>query len=89
MLKWAHQNGCPWNEKICCVAARHKRLDILLYAIENGCGENRLTHLNAISVFLNGANDNIFPWHYFSYNYEYAIFDFINWICKNGWSNYM
>ena len=29
ILKWARENGCPWNGDVCANAAREGRLDIL------------------------------------------------------------
>jgi len=36
-LKYAHENGCPWNERTCEVAAEAGHLECLKYAHENGC----------------------------------------------------
>jgi hypothetical protein len=38
--KWAHQNGCPWNETICSAAARGGQLSVLQWAHEDGCPWN-------------------------------------------------
>ena len=45
MLKYAHENGCPWNEDTCKEAAREGYLDVLKYAREHGCPWNGLTWL--------------------------------------------
>ena len=37
ILKYAHENGCPWNEWTCEMAAKYGHLDCLKYAHENGC----------------------------------------------------
>ena len=37
MLKYAHENGCPWDERTCESAADYGHLDVLKYARENGC----------------------------------------------------
>jgi len=37
LLKWLHENGCPWNEASCNYAAENGRLDILKYLRENDC----------------------------------------------------
>ena len=37
MLKYAHENHCPWNEKTCELAVKGGHLEVLKYAIENGC----------------------------------------------------
>ena len=37
MLKYAHENGCPWDEMTCSFAASGGHLEMLKYAHENGC----------------------------------------------------
>ena len=39
-LKYAHENGCPWDEGTCSYAAEYGHLDCLKYAHENGCPWN-------------------------------------------------
>ena len=36
-LKYAHENGCPWDKETCYWAAKYGRLNTLKYAYENGC----------------------------------------------------
>jgi len=36
-LKYAHENGCNWNEQTCLNAATFGELECLKYAHENGC----------------------------------------------------
>ena len=36
-LKYARENGCPWDENTCTAAALHGYLECLKYAHENGC----------------------------------------------------
>ena len=36
-LKYAHENGCPWDEETCASAAEKGKLECLKYAHENGC----------------------------------------------------
>ena len=36
-MKYAHENGCPWNEETCSEAAKNDHLECLEYARENGC----------------------------------------------------
>jgi len=36
-LKYAHENGCPWDENTCKRAAINGHLACLTYAHENGC----------------------------------------------------
>ena len=37
MLKYLHENGCPWDEGTCVAAAKGGHLDVLKYAHKNGC----------------------------------------------------
>ena len=37
MLKYAHENQCPWNWHTCEAAAEYGHLEVLKYAHENGC----------------------------------------------------
>ena len=39
-LKYAHENGCPWNSTTCEAAAAAHHLTCLQYACENGCPWN-------------------------------------------------
>ena len=41
VLKYLHENGCPWDEKTCEAAAvgGDYHLDVLEYARANGCPE--------------------------------------------------
>ena len=41
MLKYAHENGCPWDERTCYAAAREGYLKLLKYARKNGCPWNK------------------------------------------------
>jgi len=37
VLKWARENGCPWDEDTCAGAAEGGHLEVLKWARENGC----------------------------------------------------
>jgi len=37
VLKYLHENGCPWDERTCEWATHGGHLDMLKYARENGC----------------------------------------------------
>ena len=37
MLKWARENGCPWDEDTCLWAVKGGHLETLKWARENGC----------------------------------------------------
>jgi len=40
MLAWAKANRCPWNARVCSVAARGGHLEALQWAREQGCPWN-------------------------------------------------
>ena len=40
MLKWASENGCPWDAYTCSGAAGNGHLDALKWARANGCPWN-------------------------------------------------
>merc|ERR1712216_364538 len=42
-LKYLHENGCSWNEEVCCYAASGGHFEILIYLHENGCPRDRNT----------------------------------------------
>ena len=46
-LKYAHENGCCWDEDTCYKAAYNGHLECLKYAHENGCPWNEDTCSNA------------------------------------------
>ena len=37
MFEIPHENGCPWDEGTCSLAAEYGHLECLKYAHENGC----------------------------------------------------
>ena len=37
ILKWLRSEGCPWNKWACFKAALNGHLDVLQWAIDNGC----------------------------------------------------
>ncbi len=39
-MKWARENGAPWDEWTCAFAARGGHLDVLKWARENGAPWN-------------------------------------------------
>ena len=67
ILKYAHENGCPWDENTCCRAAENGYLDCLKYVHENGCPWNegtchlaaRYGHLECLKY----AHENGCPWN--------------------------
>ena len=42
-LKYAHENGCPWNKDTCHYASQNGHLNCLKYAHENSCSWNEKT----------------------------------------------
>ena len=67
MLKYAQENGCPWNEGTCVYAAFRGHLDVLQYLHENGCPWDEGTckhaayggHLDVLKC----AHENGCPWN--------------------------
>jgi uncharacterized protein YabN with tetrapyrrole methylase and pyrophosphatase domain len=49
VLKWARENGCPWNKDTCMNATREGHLEVLKWARENGCPWDELTLCDAAS----------------------------------------
>ena len=47
LMKWARENGCPWNKWTCAYAAQNGHLDVLKWARENGCTWNKWTCAHA------------------------------------------
>jgi hypothetical protein len=43
VLKWAHLNGCPWDEITCSRAAENGHLEVLQWLRQNGCPWNEDT----------------------------------------------
>ena len=59
VLKYAHENGCPWDERTCRAAARGGHLDVLKYARENGCPWDAGTWY---AVLVNPVGDSCRDW---------------------------
>ena len=65
-LKYAHENGCPWDEDTCEAATEDGHLGCLKYAHENGCpwdesaceAAARCGHLECLKY----AHENGCPW---------------------------
>jgi hypothetical protein len=47
MLAWAKENGCPWEEDVCAIAAMHGQLEALQRARELDCPWKVMTAHNA------------------------------------------
>jgi len=37
LLKWFHEQGCPWDQGCCAAAARGGHLDVLMWLKDQGC----------------------------------------------------
>ena len=65
-LKYAHENGCPWDESACAEAASWCQLECLKYLHENGCPWNEWTCEQAAQAgdvwCLEYAHENGCPW---------------------------
>lgn len=66
VLKYAHENGCPWNVKICSYASLNGHLEVLKYAHDNDCPWDNETCSNAAYngqlEVLKYAYENDCPW---------------------------
>ena len=40
MLQWLRENGCPWDEETCALAAEGGHLEVLQWMRANGCPWN-------------------------------------------------
>jgi hypothetical protein len=49
ILKWARENGCPWDGQTCYFAAVFGRFELLRWARENGAPWDEITRRNAAS----------------------------------------
>ena len=66
ILRWAHENGCPWDEDTCAAAARCEDLAVLQWLRENGCPWDAETCWSAVDMgdveVLRWARENGCPW---------------------------
>ena len=66
VLKWARENGCPWDERTCRGAAQGGQLEALKWARENGCPWDEKTCYYAAYggqiEMLKWARENDCPW---------------------------
>ena len=67
VIKYLHENGCPWDEETCWRAAQAGHLDVLKYAHENACPWNWLTCTKAAAGdhlhVLKYAHEHGCPWN--------------------------
>ena len=66
MLRWAHENGCDWDEEACCHAAHGGQLEVLQWLRANGCPWSWSTCNSAVALghveVLRWARENGCPW---------------------------
>ena len=66
LVKYLHENGCPWDKYTCSSAAFYGSIDILKYARENGCPWDTKTceyaALGGSIDLLKYAHENGCPW---------------------------
>mgnify|MGYP003969262511 CR=1 FL=1 len=48
MLKYARENGCPWDRWACIYAAKNNNLEMLKYLHENGCPWDEWAYTHAV-----------------------------------------
>ena len=67
VLKYAHENGCPWDEWTCSNAAKGGHMNVLEYAHENGCPWEEFTCYSAAKGghldVLKYLHENGCPWN--------------------------
>ncbi|CAB9528076.1 ankyrin repeat protein [Seminavis robusta] len=67
ILKWARENGCPWDWRTCRRAAGYGHLEVLKWARENGCPWDDYTCSQAAKTghleILKWARENGCPWN--------------------------
>ena len=73
ILKYLHNNGCPWDEETCTYAVENGNLECLKYAHENGCpwdeGTCMYAALKGHLECLKYAHENGCPWDKYTYIY--------------------
>jgi hypothetical protein len=90
MLKWAKENGCPWNSKTTVFAALKNNFEIFKWAVKNKCPVNSDVCSNIVRnenlEMLKWAKENNCPW-----NIEVAKIaasngnlEILKWIHENG-----
>lgn len=67
VLKWARENGCPWDEATTAFASRKGHLEVLKWARENGCPWDESVCIDAAHEghleVLKWARENGCPWN--------------------------
>jgi hypothetical protein len=90
ILKWARENGCPWDEWTCSYAAKGGHFEILKWLRENGCEwdvntcscASQAGHLDILKWCReNGCEWNADTCSYAAYRGHFKI---LKWARKNG-----
>jgi hypothetical protein len=90
ILKYAREDGYPWNRDVTYWAAANGDLNILKYAHENGCPWDEGTTANAVQgnhlEVLKWLHENGCPWDYSSWDNakENENEEIIDYLTKNG-----
>ena len=58
-MKWARENGSPWNEEACTTAVRNQHFEVLKWLKENGCPLNSIA---CYSAALRNKSVDILDW---------------------------
>jgi hypothetical protein len=76
-LKYAHENGCPWDEDICRIAARGGYLECLEYAHTHDCPWDKRTCASAAFFghleCLKYAHEHGCPWNELTCEFAAAV----------------
>jgi len=57
LLKWFHEQGCPWDQNCCAAAARGGHLDVLMWLKDQGCPFKTTPTLSALMSMTNWLAD--------------------------------
>ena len=92
-LKYAHENGCPWDRRTTYYSAENGHLDCLKYAHENRCPWDRRTTswaaINDNLDCLKYAHENGCPWDKWTTmaaaeNSHFGHLDCLRYLIENG-----
>lgn len=90
LVKWAKENGAPWDERICSFASRYGHLEVLKCARENGAPWDERTCSSAAEgghlEVLKWARENGAPWDEFTCAYAAGDghLELLKWARENG-----
>jgi hypothetical protein len=89
-MKYLHENGCPWNEDACAIAAKGGHVEVLKWLHENGCPWNKRTCAYAANEgqleMLQYLRENGCPWdeQTCTHAMERGHLHVLKWIHENG-----